>query len=532
MAKTYTVKARIEAEDRASNVLRGVESRFSRFGGVLKSALAIGAGAAVAAVGSLAFALRGSVDAASEAEDAAKRLNNALAPLGASAAGVSQALREQANALQQVTRFDDDAIVSGQALLAIYVQNEEQLKSGTQAAVDFAAATGTDISTAFKLIAKAAAGNTAALSRYGIILDENIPKGEKFAAVLSQVADTMGGRAAADAKTYSGALAILGNAFGELQETAGKAVTGSDRVKEALSALKDVLTNEGLIAAVRMFAESITYVGAVLASGIIDKINSLLGLLKPLGFAMSAAAGGATAFGLALTLVIEALVKMTSSLAGFLSGIPLIGSSFGTARDALDGFDDSLDATQQGMAKLALELAHGGLAAALFGDGIEKSGDAMAIAAAKSQQYIDSMRSSEAAVTSYGAALSPAIEGTDALGESELSAASNAGVLAGATAATSSALASAGAQAVITSQQFDALSDAMGRAAAVQAALAGGATTSQGGTRVRLGGFSDGSRLTSPAGGVANAGSTAAGGTFTAPIKRYYVDGMGRVVPF
>jgi hypothetical protein len=56
----------------------------------------------------------------------------------------------------------------------------------------------------------------------------------------------------------------------------------------------------------------------------------------------------------------------------------------------------------------------------------------------------------------------------------------------------------AGAQAITTAKQFDEMRKAAGNAAAVAAALAGGGTLSQGGSRIRLPG--GGSRLTNISG--------------------------------
>ncbi len=48
------------------------------------------------------------------------------------------------------------------------------------------------------LLGKAYAGNTSALGRYGIVVDETIPKAEKFEAVLRQLEARFGGAAQAE----------------------------------------------------------------------------------------------------------------------------------------------------------------------------------------------------------------------------------------------------------------------------------------------------------------------------------------------
>ena len=100
-------------------------------------------------------------------------------------------------------------IGSGQALVASFTKNVEEIKAATQAALDLSAATGQDLNSAFLLLARAAAGETSMLSRYGITLDESIPKSEKFAAAVEKINEQFGGQAAAQAQTFSGLLAQL-----------------------------------------------------------------------------------------------------------------------------------------------------------------------------------------------------------------------------------------------------------------------------------------------------------------------------------
>ena len=239
--RTFKVKARIEAEDRASGEVRKVQSTFGRLTSSLKrNALAIGLslGGAVLAFRGLTRAIGSTINAAQEQEDSVRALDAALIPLGATAEGVSKRLQEQAAALQQVTKFGDETIIRGQALIASFTRNEEEIQKATIAALDLAAATGTDLKAAFLLMGRAASGETSTLSRYGIILDEGIPKSEKFAAALAKINEQFGGQAQEQAKTFSGVIAQLTNAFGDLQEKLGESITQNDDVLEGLKSLK------------------------------------------------------------------------------------------------------------------------------------------------------------------------------------------------------------------------------------------------------------------------------------------------------
>jgi len=215
------VTVRIGAKDEASAVVKKTQLTFASLGAELSKRFVVTAGDVVNAFRTITSFIGGSVEAFAEAELAAAKLSFSLQKLGPDAERVSQALQAQAAALQSTTAFSDDAIVANQALLATFTQNEAQLKAGTQAAVDFAAATGTDLRTAFLLIGKAAAGNTAALSRYGIVIDESVDGTDKLAQVLEKLNAQFGGQAQAQALTFSGKMEQLKNQFNDTQEIIG-----------------------------------------------------------------------------------------------------------------------------------------------------------------------------------------------------------------------------------------------------------------------------------------------------------------------
>lgn len=278
MAREPKVKVRITAEDRASASIGKVESRFKRLGSFLKSSfipLIVGG----LGLRALAKAFGSVTDAAAVQETAVKGLDAALSKLGDGAAAVSASLQEQAAALQKVTRFGDEAIIQGQALLATFTQNADEIEQATAASLDFATAIGVDLNTAFLLLGKAAAGDTATLSRYGIILDENIPKTERFAAVIEKMNEQFGGRAQADAKTYAGLIDQISNAFGDLKEKVGQAITENEEVNDQLAELKRLLEDEKTVELVGDLASNMVAlgVGAVSAT---TKLSQFLGTLN------------------------------------------------------------------------------------------------------------------------------------------------------------------------------------------------------------------------------------------------------------
>ncbi len=190
--------------------------------------VAIAAGAALAGLG---YEMAKAIQAASEAEAAEKRLTTALGYR-------SQALLDQAGALQTTTAFEDDAIVGAQAFIAAYVRDEAQIKAATKATLDLAAAKGMDLQSAAELVAKSLGSETNALARYGIEVEGAVGSTERLEMLTSNIARLFGGQATAQAETFSGKVSQLKNAFGDLQEELGFVITKNAFVIKAVDVLK------------------------------------------------------------------------------------------------------------------------------------------------------------------------------------------------------------------------------------------------------------------------------------------------------
>lgn len=177
--------------------------------------------AITAALGALTAAAGKAIRAADVQVMAVNKLNIALANQGNLLPGTSQRLQEFASQLQNTTRFGDEAILGVQSLLATFGAGEQQIKDMTQATLDMATAQGVDLKAAALLVGKAFAGETSSLSRYGIMVDKNLPKTEKFSAVMEQLQQRFGGTAQAATQTLGGAFQQLSNAFGDIWESVG-----------------------------------------------------------------------------------------------------------------------------------------------------------------------------------------------------------------------------------------------------------------------------------------------------------------------
>jgi hypothetical protein len=94
-----------------------------------------------------------SIELANAQEEAEKRLTVALGYR-------SQALIDQATAIQQMTTYEDDAVIAAQAMLAMFVKDESQIKKATEATLNLAAAKGMDLKNAADLVSKTLGSTT------------------------------------------------------------------------------------------------------------------------------------------------------------------------------------------------------------------------------------------------------------------------------------------------------------------------------------------------------------------------------------
>jgi hypothetical protein len=181
------------------------------------------AGGVGLAVGALVLPFKHMVDEASASEDAIRRFDVALGSLGQFSTKASADFQAFASALQATTTQSDEAILASGALLAqVGRLGGAELKRAVQGAVELSAVLGVDLQTSTLQLTKAAEGNVESLQRLGISIDDSIPKGERLAAVLAKVEANLGGSAAAQADTLTGAVARLKNQWSDMAETLGK----------------------------------------------------------------------------------------------------------------------------------------------------------------------------------------------------------------------------------------------------------------------------------------------------------------------
>lgn len=135
---------------------------------------------------------------------------------------VQQRLIQQAGELQNASRFGDEAIIQAQSFLASMQLNEEQIKQTTVAAVNLSAATGMDLMSSTKNLAKTFGGLTGELGEL-IPQVKTLTKEQLIAGgAIDYVSTAFAGQAEAAASVGMGALVQLENMWGDFLEGLGK----------------------------------------------------------------------------------------------------------------------------------------------------------------------------------------------------------------------------------------------------------------------------------------------------------------------
>jgi hypothetical protein len=162
--------------------------------------------------------VKASIDAFAKQELAQKKLSTALG-------FTSNALLEQARALQQVSMFGDEDIIMMQSMLAAFVKGEDEIKQLTVATLDLASGMGIDLKNAGDLIAKTIGSSTNALSRYGIQVEGAVGSSERLETLTGNIANLFGGQAKAQTETMTGSLEQMKNAIGDTAEAIGEVLS-------------------------------------------------------------------------------------------------------------------------------------------------------------------------------------------------------------------------------------------------------------------------------------------------------------------
>ena len=151
---------------------------------------------------------------------AVEGLNTALKVQGAAYHTLTPELMAFNAEIQNQTVYGDEQIAMIQAQGLNMGITADKIKDATKAAIGLAAAYNMQLRSAMMLIARASQGQTQMLSRYGIVLGENLTPQEKYAKLLELGASKIE-IAKEKTKTLQGALQQMNNAVNDAKESVG-----------------------------------------------------------------------------------------------------------------------------------------------------------------------------------------------------------------------------------------------------------------------------------------------------------------------
>jgi hypothetical protein len=234
-------------------------------------------------------------------------------------------LKAQAQELQKVTLFGDEATIEAQAFLAQLGLTESAILKLTPLVQDFAAAQGIQLTDAAKLVAKSVGSSTNALSRYGITIEGEVGSTERLESAVNALSTAFGGTSEAISKVGLGPLEQLKNQLGDVSEQFGSIVLeGIEPLTNALQKLADLLSNltkeqkESIVkfaALAAAIGPIVIILGSLITSigAIIPLVVKLVAVFNPLVALGVGVAGGLTFMAKKL-----GLCKMLFKLSNFL----------------------------------------------------------------------------------------------------------------------------------------------------------------------------------------------------------------------
>lgn len=181
------------------------EKAFSALNAVVSKAVSIGSEA---------------VKLANEQERVERKLRSALALRGAEVDKNFKAIQRFNSEMQQSLGFGDEMLLNLQSQMLAMGLNAGQIKDATKATIGLAEATGQNLASASRLVARAFQGDVAALKRYGITASDTADA-QKQLNDLFGVAKAQGG-------SFASQVRILNANVGDLQEKLGQSITQSN----------------------------------------------------------------------------------------------------------------------------------------------------------------------------------------------------------------------------------------------------------------------------------------------------------------
>lgn len=229
-----------------SGLLKGIDKAKSGAGDLVNGLAGIGGGVVAGAIGLAGAGIAGltgligiSTKAAMDAESIQADLNATLKSTGGVSGMTADSVNGLAKSLSEVTKFEDDTIVSGENMLLTFTNiGKDVFPTATEAMLNMSQKMGTDLKGSAIQLGKALNNpidGISALTRVGVTFTEEQKKqikamqdsGDMAGAqkvILAELEKEFGGVAKAAGETSAGKLEIFKNKIGNIQEDIGNKV--------------------------------------------------------------------------------------------------------------------------------------------------------------------------------------------------------------------------------------------------------------------------------------------------------------------
>lgn len=241
------------------------------------------------------------VHAYAESEQSSKQLVLSLQNQGIASNQLVDDYKKLATQIQNNTGIDDDAIIAGEGVLQSLIGQTKITGALAQSMADLSIKTGS-VESAATILGKGIEGNTKGLKKFGIEIDDGLPKNERMAQIIEKITQKFGGLAEVN-NSGLGAFKGLSTAFGNFLEGIGQRM--APLITSIVVSLTDFFTK---LADNQPLLDFIFETGkiALIVTGVITALATTAITIIKVQQAFQIAQAAVTAFGLASKVAVGA----------------------------------------------------------------------------------------------------------------------------------------------------------------------------------------------------------------------------------
>jgi len=181
------------------------------------------------------------ISESTDAQENLNQLNNALSRTGQLTTENSTSMSNFATAMMAVSTIDDD-VINGQLAIALnFTKSTEQAQQLVKAAADLSAAMGVDLGTAVELLGRTLDGTAGRLNETVPALRGLSKEALQAGGAIKVIGEQFAGAAVGQISTYKGAIAQLGNVFGNFAAALGDMIVQNPMVTQAIKEISTAL---------------------------------------------------------------------------------------------------------------------------------------------------------------------------------------------------------------------------------------------------------------------------------------------------